>query len=72
MRILGKKWDMDEINFARKCVGLSPLKHKQKNCSRCSVLFITTSQNICCDNCREKNNTYFDYYGEYGDNNVDV
>ena len=72
MKRFEKKEDLDEINFARKCVGLPPLKCKQKSCSKCSGMFETTSHSICCDKCRRSNQNYFEYFGAHGDINSDV
>jgi hypothetical protein len=72
MKRFEKKEDLDEINFARKCAGLPPLKCKNKRCSKCSILFVTTSHNICCDNCRRSNQYHYDYLGEFGDKNNHV
>ncbi|MES2614093.1 MAG: hypothetical protein V4591_01620 [Bdellovibrionota bacterium] len=69
MRAVEKKWDLNEINFTRKCVGLPPLKGKNKRCSKCSSMFVTTSHDICCDSCRRQNQSFFEYCGVYGDKN---
>lgn len=72
MKSIETKWDLDEINFSRKCVGLPALKSKQKRCSKCSDTFFTISYDICCDSCRRLNQFKFDYLGAYGDKNSNV
>lgn len=72
MKTIETKWDLEEINFARKCVGLPSLKQKQKRCSKCTNIFFTTTHNICCDNCRRENHHIFKYLEAHSDKKIYV
>ena len=57
--------EFEEINFARVCAGLKPLKIKEKRCNKCSKTFKTTTHDISCKECKQ-NYSYvssqFSYY----------
>lgn len=61
------KKNLSIINRERKIIGLKELKIKIKKCCKCGEQFETICADICCQNCRAINNTFFHLDGIYGE-----